>query len=167
MMQLRPATRDDFGYLVALARDPEIEPYLAPGGGSQERLEEMLEERARVGEPFGMFIVEADRGETVGAVALREASARSGICNLRQLMVDPTARRRGVGTEAVRLACHRALVEYGAHRVQSESFGDNHAAHRVFERVGFVREGVRRLAYLRDGEWVDGVLHGILAGELR
>jgi len=164
MMQLRPATRDELGYLVALARNPEIAPYLAPG--TEERLEETLEERAVLGEPFGLFVVEAHGGEALGAVALRAGSARSGICNLRQLMVDPMARRRGVGTAAVRLVCHRALLEHGCHRVQSESFGDNHAAHRVFERVGFVREGVRRLAYLRDGEWVDGVLHGLLAGEL-
>lgn len=166
MMQLRPATEEDFGYLAALARHPEIERYLAPGGGSRERLEETLQERARFGEPFGLFVVQADAGEAVGGVALRVGSAHSRICNLRQLMVDPAARRRGVGTAAVALACHRALAEHGAHRVQTESFGDNHAAHRVFERVGFVREGVRRLAYLRDGEWVDGVLYGILAGEL-
>ena len=34
------------------------------------------------------------------------------------------------------------------------------------ERVGFVREGVRRKAYLYEGEWVDGVLFGLLAEDL-
>jgi RimJ/RimL family protein N-acetyltransferase len=32
--------------------------------------------------------------------------------------------------------------------------------------VGFVREGVRRRAYWRHGEWVDGVLYGLVREEL-
>ena len=30
---------------------------------------------------------------------------------------------------------------------------------------GFTREGVRRKAYWRNDEWVDGVLYGLLAEE--
>jgi RimJ/RimL family protein N-acetyltransferase len=33
-------------------------------------------------------------------------------------------------------------------------------------RAGFVREGVRRKAYWRHGEWVDGVLYGLVAEDL-
>ena len=35
------------------------------------------------------------------------------------------------------------------------------------ERSGFVREGVKRKAYLRDGEWVDGVLYGLVEEDLQ
>jgi RimJ/RimL family protein N-acetyltransferase len=82
-------------------------------------------------------------------------------------MVDPVVRRAGIGARAVWLACHCVLVEHGFHRVQTESYGDNLAAHRLFERVGFVREGVRRRAYWRREQWIDGVLYGMLAEELR
>jgi len=34
------------------------------------------------------------------------------------------------------------------------------------ERVGFVREGVRRKAYWRNEQWVDGVLYGLVAEDL-
>ena len=34
------------------------------------------------------------------------------------------------------------------------------------ERVGFVREGRKRKAYLKDGEWVDSVLYALLAEDL-
>jgi RimJ/RimL family protein N-acetyltransferase len=164
MMQLRPATPEDLEHLRRLVRHPAIEPFLAPRAG--ERLGEMFAQRAELGEPLGLYVIEAD-GRLAGGVALELGSAHSRLCNLRQLMIDPAARESGIGTATVRLVCHRALVDHGYHRVQTESFGDNHAVHRVFERVGFVREGVRRLAYLRDGEWVDGVLHGLLAGELK
>jgi RimJ/RimL family protein N-acetyltransferase len=82
-------------------------------------------------------------------------------------MVDPAVRRAGIGGRAVALACRRALLDHGFHRVQAETYGDNLAGQRLFERVGFVREGVRRRAYWRRDEWLDGVLFGILAEELR
>jgi RimJ/RimL family protein N-acetyltransferase len=34
------------------------------------------------------------------------------------------------------------------------------------ERSGFVREGVRRKAYLRHGDWVDGVMFGLVCEDL-
>src|SRR5436189_263262 len=34
------------------------------------------------------------------------------------------------------------------------------------ERSGFVREGVKRKAYFRHGEWVDGVMYGLLREDL-
>jgi RimJ/RimL family protein N-acetyltransferase len=35
----------------------------------------------------------------------------------------------------------------------------------VFERAGFMREGVRRRAYDRAGAWQDGVSFGLLADD--
>ena len=36
-------------------------------------------------------------------------------------------------------------------------YGFNHAAQRVFERAGFIREGVRCRAYDREDGWQDGI----------
>jgi RimJ/RimL family protein N-acetyltransferase len=68
--------------------------------------------------------------------------------------------------EAIRLACLHALHDHDMHRVQAECYGDNPAAHRLFERAGFTHEGTRRRAYWRRGNWLDGVLFGLLADEL-
>ena len=43
-----------------------------------------------------------------------------------------------------------------------EIYGFNERAMRHAERSGFVREGVRRKAYWRNDEWVDGVLYGLV-----
>jgi RimJ/RimL family protein N-acetyltransferase len=56
--------------------------------------------------------------------------------------------------------------DLGFHRAQLEIYGFNERAMRHAERAGFVREGVRRRAYWRDGGWVDGVLYGLLADEV-
>jgi RimJ/RimL family protein N-acetyltransferase len=47
-----------------------------------------------------------------------------------------------------------------------EVYGFNERALRHAERAGWVREGVRRKAYWRNGEWVDGVLFGLVEEDL-
>jgi RimJ/RimL family protein N-acetyltransferase len=50
--------------------------------------------------------------------------------------------------------------------VQLEVYGFNGPGLRTFERAGFVREGARRKAYRRHGEWQDGVLFGLIREDL-
>ena len=47
-----------------------------------------------------------------------------------------------------------------------EIYGFNERAMRHAERSGFIREGVRRKAYWRNDEWVDGVLYGLARDDL-
>jgi RimJ/RimL family protein N-acetyltransferase len=163
-LTLRGAAADDLPFLSELARSPEVEPYLAPG--VHERLEAILAEAENDGPPGGLFVICADSDERLGGLALRIYSPRSRICNLTTLMVAPALRRSGVASQAVRLACRHALVDHGFHRLQAETYGDNLAGQRLFERLGFVREGVRRRAYWRREQWLDGIIFGILAEEL-
>ena len=165
-IRLRVATADDLRYLSGLARDPQVEPFLAPGAGAPERLEAVLSQTGPDGGPSGMFVIESGSSQPLGGLALQVVSQNSRICELTRLMIDPAVRRSGVGAQAVILACRRALVDHRFHRVQAETYGDNVAAQRLFERAGFVREGVRRRAYWRRDQWLDGVLFGILAEEV-
>ncbi|HEY3587191.1 MAG TPA: GNAT family protein [Myxococcaceae bacterium] len=174
MVRLRTASREDLEYLTGLAQDPSVAPFLAPVGLILERLEVLLSERAADGRepaadpgPEGMFVIETETGQPVGGLALHLYSRNSRICELSTLMVDPAAQHAGVGKSAVSLACHRVLVEHGFHRIQAETYGDNLRAQRLFERVGFVPEGRRRSAYWRRDQWLDSVLYGLLAEELR
>ena len=58
------------------------------------------------------------------------------------------------------------MRDLGYHRLELEIYGFNARALAHAERSGFVREGVRRRAYRRHGDWVDGVLFGVVADEL-
>jgi RimJ/RimL family protein N-acetyltransferase len=165
-VKLRIARRDELGYLSELGQDPLVEPLLSPGATSPGRLEELLARTSEDCGPAGVFVIESPAGEPVGGLALQVSSPRSRICELSRLMVDPRVRGAGIGAHAVILACQQVLVEHRFHRLQAETYGDNFSAQRLFERVGFVREGVRRRAYWRREQWLDGVLYGILAEEL-
>jgi RimJ/RimL family protein N-acetyltransferase len=94
------------------------------------------------------------------------ANRRSRIADLGSLAVHPSFRGRRVADEAARLFQRHLLDDLGYHRLQLEIYGFNERAMTHAERAGFVREGVRRKAYDRRGEWVDGVIYGLVREDL-
>ncbi|MBE2184633.1 MAG: GNAT family N-acetyltransferase, partial [Anaerolineae bacterium] len=55
--------------------------------------------------------------------------------------------------------------EINLHRVQLTVFSYNQRAMKLYERLGFVREGVWREAILRDGQAFDTLCYSMLARE--
>src|SRR4029077_17483376 len=116
-------------------------------------------------EEFGRFVIEVD-GCPAGLMGFEVANRRSRIANLGSLAVHPDFRGRRLADEAARMFQRYLLDELGYHRLQLEIYGFNDRAMGHAERSGFVREGVRRKAYMRHGEWVDGVMFGLLREDL-
>ena len=163
---IRRARPDDVDFLVELTTHEDVDPYLAARRATTR--EELLEEIARSDrEPqdFGRFVVELD-GEPAGVMGFAVENRRSRIAQLGGLAIHPRFRGRQLADEAARLFQRHLLLELGYHRLQLEIYAFNERAIRHAERSGFVREGVRRKAYWRHGEWVDGVLYGLLAEDL-
>ncbi len=89
-----------------------------------------------------------DGGPVLGTVTVcppdsvwREISG-PGEGEFRMLAVAPRARGRGVGEALARFAIDR-LAEQGAHAVVLSSLSTMHAAHRLYERLGFRRDAAR------------------------
>ncbi|SDR80486.1 Ribosomal protein S18 acetylase RimI [Actinopolymorpha singaporensis] len=70
--------------------------------------------------------------------------------------VVPAARGQGVGS-ALLVAAQEYARRRGARKLSLRVFGTNTTARRLYERHGFVVEGVLRAAFLIDGEYVDDV----------
>ena len=165
-VSIRRAGADDADFLVELVTHADVEPFLA-AVGSKDR-DEILVEIARSddeAEAFGVFVIEVD-GEPAGTMRFTRANQRSRIADLGGLAVHPDFRGGKVADTAARLFQRHLFDELDFHRVQMEIYGFNERAMRHAERAGFTREGVRRKAYWRSGEWVDGVLYGALAEEV-
>jgi len=75
---------------------------------------------------------------------------------------------RGLGPEALWLGARWLFEECGHHRLIIDPAAHNTRAIAVYESLGFKPVGVMR-SYERgaDGEWHDGLLMDMLAGELR
>lgn len=166
-ISLSPAAADDVAFLSALANDPGVEPFLAPGAGDADALWALVSDAGKQRGPHGLFVIRSPEDEPQGGLVLRVVNHRSRICELARLMVRPDKRRAGIAYAAVRLACRKVFVDDSFHRLQLEVYGDNVAAQALFRRVGFVHEGTRRRAYWRRERWLDGVQFGMLAEEFR
>lgn len=163
---IRRAQVDDADFLVELVTHEDVEPFLA-AIRAKERDEVLAEIERSAGdaEAFGVFVIEVD-GIRAGTVRFERANRRSRIADLGGLAVHPRFRGRKVSDEAARLFQRHLIDDLGFHRLQLEIYGFNERAMAHAERSGFTREGVRRRAYWRNGEWVDGVLYGLVAEDL-
>jgi RimJ/RimL family protein N-acetyltransferase len=163
---IRRARPDDVDFLVELVTHDDVEPFLAAVRAKGRN--EILDEIARSeGDPqaFGIFLIEVD-GERAGTMRFERANTRSRIADLGGLAVHPRFRGGKVADAAARLFQRHVIHDLGFHRLQLEIYGFNDRAMRHAERAGFVREGVRRKAYWRNDEWVDGVLYGLVVEDL-
>ena len=165
-VSIRRARGDDVDFLVALVTHEAVEPFLAAvrAKGREEIAAEVARSESEP-EAFGVFVIEVD-GEPAGTMRFERGNARSRIANLGGLAVHPDHRGGKVADTAARLFQRLLFDDLGFHRVQLEIYGFNERAMRHAERAGFTREGVRRKAYWRNDEWVDGVLYGLVAEDL-
>ena len=169
-LRLRRAEPDDLDFLVELMSDEEVEPYLAvirprDRGGLAAEIERSQAEP----QEFGRFVIEVEEdGEwrRAGLMGFQVANRRSRIADLGSLAVHPEFRGRRLSDRGARLLQRHLVFDLGYHRLQLEIYGFNERALRHAERAGFVREGVRRRAYDRHGDWVDGVLFGLVREDL-
>jgi lactoylglutathione lyase len=175
-VRIRRARPEDVDFLVALANHEEVEPFLA-GSRARDREAVAAEVDRSLREPhdYGRFVIEVDdadgdEGEggwrLAGSMGFELKNRRSRIAHLGGLAVHPEFRGRRIADEAARMFDRHLLFDLDYHRLELEIYGFNERAIRHAERIGFVREGVRRRAYWRHGDWVDGVLYGLLCEDL-
>lgn len=163
---IRRARTDDLDFVSKLVKDDDVEPFLAAGRPSdRDSLRADIARSDDEPETFGMFVIEAD-GERAGVMRFSSRGGENRIADLGGLAVHPDFRGRRLADEAARLFQQHLFEELGFHRLQLEVYGFNERAMRHAERSGFVLEGRKRRAYLRDGEWVDGVIYGLTVEDL-
>ena len=165
-VSIRRAHAEDADFIADLVTHEDVEPFLA-AVRAKDRDEILAEIERSLAEPdaFGVFLIEVD-GQRAGTMRFERGNVRSRIANLGGLAVHPDFRGAKVADTAARIFQRHLFEELGFHRLQMEVYGFNERAMRHAERSGFVREGVRRKAYWRDDEWVDGVLYGLVAEDL-
>jgi ribosomal-protein-alanine N-acetyltransferase len=165
-VSIRRARSDDVDFIAELVTHEDVEPFLA-AVRAKDRDDILAELERSVAEPeaFGVFLIEVD-GERAGTMRFERANVRSRIANLGGLAVHPDFRGAKVADTAARLFQRHLVDDLGFHRLQIEIYGFNERAMRHAERSGFVREGVRRKAYWRNEQWVDGVLYGLVVEDL-
>lgn len=100
--------------------------------------------RARHADLLAMFDGDRGEGAIVGTITLVPPGspfielAQDGEYELRMLAVSPIERGRGIGRTLAQAAMDRAVAQ-GASRIVLSTMETMHVAHRLYERMGFVR----------------------------
>lgn len=156
VVRLREWSYDDLACVEAAATDPNIpKGTTVPAVFSEEEGRAFIERcwaRRTNGQGLVLAIAEKASNEAKGLVFLGFSRAK-GELRLGYWLV-PDARRRGLGTEAIRLVSRWALLENEFHRLVARVKPDNAASLALLRRLGFSEEGV-----LREWLWIDDTAH--------
>lgn len=77
------------------------------------------------------------------------------------LYIAPTFHGNGFGKRGLKTLIQHGFLNLGLNSIWGESF-DGNPAMKIFEDVGFVKEGLRRQFYYRSGKFIDAHLYGLL-----
>lgn len=103
-------------------------------------------------------------GRVVGWCDIRpESRDAQAHCGVLGMGIIPGYRDRGFGRTLI-LATLEAARLAGMHRVELHAHADNFRAIALYEKVGFLREGVARDAVKIDGRYIDSVFMGMIFG---
>jgi ribosomal-protein-alanine N-acetyltransferase len=116
-------------------------------------------------ESYGFLVFESATRALIGGITL--SNVRRGVCQAASLgyWIGQRYARRGLMSEAARLALGFGFRDLGLHRIEAACLPSNVPSQRLLTRVGFTQEGFAR-AYLKiDGAWRDHLLFGIIEAD--
>lgn len=106
-------------------------------------------------------VIEAD-GIPCGTIGLLSVDIKNSKAEYYIAMGETSLKGKGVSTQASRLILEYAFKKLGLNRVYLFTEVENIAAQRLFEKVGFIKEGYIREDALSHGKYVDRLAYGIL-----
>lgn len=102
--------------------------------------------------------------EIIGIISLEEDEKDLRVAEL-GIWIDPDHHGKGYGTEAAKLVTDYGFNELNYHRIMARAHGENKGSQRIWEKLGFTKEGELREQVYRQGEFTDAYLYGILEHE--
>jgi RimJ/RimL family protein N-acetyltransferase len=141
--------------------DPEVTATLKVNLGVTRRQEELFFETIetrRENDLTWAILDEADRH--IGFIGLHAINWRHRWATGGLVIGERSAWGRGYSTDAVRIRTRFAFEAMGLHRIEGHTM--NPAMKRVYEKCGYLHEGVARRKFWRDGRWFDADLYAIL-----
>lgn len=147
--------------------NPEVTSFLGMKPLSRDKAEASFNQIVSepVGEYFG--ITKNSDGSLIGYIFLTGILKSHRVARELGIVIgDPEDWGHGYGTEATRLILDYGFRELNLHRVELLVLDYNQRARRVYEKLGFVFEGVQREARWIDDQWRDVIQMSLLEGEL-
>ncbi len=108
-----------------------------------------------------------DNDQIIGVTGFYDMLWTNGVATTFIGIGAQDAAGKGYGKETMELLLDFGFNELNLHRIELTTIAYNHPAIRLYEGLGFSREGAHREFILRDGQRHDLYLYGLLAAEWR
>ena len=110
-----------------------------------------------------MYSIISSLNQPVGVCGLTDIDSLNRRAEF-SLYIAPNDQGHGYAKAALKTLIHHGFSNLGLNCVWGETFDGNHAA-KIFESIGFIKEGTRRKFYFRSGKFIDAHLYSILSSE--
>ncbi len=166
-VMLREYRDSDFEHMREWVNDPDVvrtlsDVFLYPHSEKQTR---GFLEMAMGPDWKGFVIANAQTGDYLGQIDFIRLDLKNGWGELGLVIGKKHEYGKGFASEALKLMCRFGFQELRLNRIELFCWSFNDRARRVYERVGFQMEGVRRAKWYRAGRYFDEICYGLLKDE--
>ncbi len=165
---LRPINKTDLPIFLKWYNDEEVIEFLSMYTPITDMMEEKWLEEALAAKDRIHFMIEAVEGDKttpIGSIGLNKLDHR---CQSAEMGIAIGAKDywgKGYGGEAVKTIIDYGFKQLNLRRISSYVFSPNGRSLRMHQKLGFVKEGVLRQAFYKNGRFMDEVLFGMLREE--
>jgi RimJ/RimL family protein N-acetyltransferase len=162
---LRPMVAADAASMWADVHDEEISHFTGTHTDfTYEQVANWCATRVDQDDRLDLAVADAVSGDWLGEVVINDWDPDNRACSFR-IALSANARNRGIGTEATQLIVDYVFDEIDdppVNRISLEVYDFNPRGLAVYEKVGFLPEGVLRDALRWQGEFHDAIVMSVL-----
>lgn len=166
---LRPLKAEDAKMMFSSLNDPNSEANRLTGTQETftfEQVQAFCEKIEKADDRVDYAIVSKENPNIVlGEVVLNDIDFVNGCAGFRIAIYDDKNFGKGYGSQATKLILKFGFETLNLHRIELEVYDFNPRAVHVYEKAGFVREGVRRDALLWNGKYQNAIFMGMLKSD--
>lgn len=167
-IKLRAIESEDNALLLEMMNDPDIETmvggYSWPGSYSnQMKWFSNLESNPSV---LRCIIANKEDDKAIGALILNEIDMKNGTGHIHIKIASGDERGKGYGTDAIKTIVKYAFSELRLNCIFANILSYNEPSVHLFEKCGFMRDGVLRSRVFKQGKYIDLYNYSILCSDL-
>lgn len=158
---LRAFKEEDFPFIKECLTDPEVSKLTGSDMNfdfekEKKTILDWYRTRHLQMDRLDLAIVDKSQGILVGEAVINLYDERKHSMNFR-ILIGPSGRDRGFGTEATRLIVDYTFQNTTLNQLTLSVFAFNPRAKRVYEKVGFVEDSIDENELEIEGEWIDSI----------
>jgi len=162
-IKLRTVEKEDLEFLRNGVNHPKVRVFM--GNKKPQNLENQKEFFEQVICGDGTHLLICKNTERLGIISITPEESPSEKLGEIGLWLHPKHHGNGYGTEAAELTAQHGFNQLNYHKLYARAYKGNKASQKIWEKLGFQKEGKLRDHTYTQGEYKDVIYYGILHGE--